>query len=82
MSALRDYFERLRIRYVLKRTLGCRMGEDNAPAFVHDPVIIPAIHPRPTQFFAMELARRSNIRRAVNALCASVSAAPDRRARP
>jgi len=74
----RDYFERLRIRYVLSRTLGCRMGEDDAPAFVYDPVVIPQGHPRPARFVAMEIARRAEIRRAVYELCASIEADPRR----
>jgi len=76
---LADYFERLRIRYVLSRTLGCRMGEDNAPAFVYDPVVIPQGHTRPARFVAMEIARRAEIRRAVYELCDRISASPDRR---
>ena len=77
---LRDYFERLAIRRVLQRTLGSRMGEDDARSVVDD-YHAYAVR-RPGDFAALaNLRNRAQIRREVEALCASVSASPDRRAR-
>jgi len=78
---LRQYFHRLAIRRVLERTLGSRHGEDNAPPFAFDPVIVPAHHPRPAAFLADEIRRRYEIRQAVGDLCVRISASPDRKAR-
>jgi len=70
----RDYFERLRIRYVLSRTLGKGEGEYNACAFVRDPVIVDHRCADVVRRVAEEMNRREKVRSAVNALCASVSA--------
>ena len=81
-ESMRDYFERLAIRRVLQRTLGSRMGEDAAPSLAKD--LYWAVihgHQRPDARVLVEHMRLNRIRREVEALCAQVSASPDRRTR-
>jgi len=78
---LADYFERLAIRRVLGRTLGRGgHGELYALGCVFDPVIVPR-GVDAAVYLAAELRRRSHIRREVEALCAQISASPDRKTR-
>ena len=64
--SLREYFDRLRVRAVLRRHLGKGDGEFNACALYHDTAT------------TSETIRRLQTRRAVDALCAD-AAAPNRR---